>query len=142
MPQPMTTARNNQTLYVIATSIRKYPTRNCTKYRKVLLRWSIKLNLTIKLKSQKGIMTMFIHLASKAEMFNPRVKWNKEWIQVQSELQDSILSWLKPLHPYISIHILHTVLSIFPMVLTRRICLKVMCFFNWWSYPLFSWPST
>ena len=51
----MTTARNNQTLYVIATNIRKYPTRNCTKYRKVLLRWSIKLNLTIKLRVKRKL---------------------------------------------------------------------------------------
>ena len=27
-----------------------------------------------------------------------------------------------PLHPYISIHILHTVLYTFPVVLVRRIC--------------------
>ena len=34
-----------------------------------------------------------------------------------------------PLHPNISMHILHTVLYTFPKVLTRRICLTVKSFF-------------
>ena len=25
-------------------------------------------------------------------------------------------------------------------MLTRRICIKIKSFFNWWSFPLFSWP--
>ena len=41
MPQPATTARNNHTLYVMATSIRKYPTINWTTYRRVSLRWGM-----------------------------------------------------------------------------------------------------
>ena len=32
---------------------------------------------------------------------------------------------LKPSHPYIIMHILHTVHPIFPNVLTRRICSKI-----------------
>ena len=48
--------------------------------------------------------------------------------------------WVNPLHPNISIHILHTVLYTFPKVLTRRICLPIKSFFRWWSFPLFSWP--
>ena len=36
-----------------------------------------------------------------------------------------------PLHPSISMHILHTVLSTFPKVLTRRICLTIKSFFSW-----------
>ena len=44
------------------------------------------------------------------------------------------------LHPNISMHILHTVLYTFPMVLVRRICLPIKSFFSWWSFPLFSWP--
>ena len=35
-----------------------------------------------------------------------------------------------PLHPNISMHILHTVLYTFPNVLTRRICLTIEKFFN------------
>ena len=50
------------------------------------------------------------------------------------------LCLIKPLHPNISIHILHTVLYTFPKVLTRRICLTIKSFFSWWSFPLFSWP--
>ena len=37
-------------------------------------------------------------------------------------------------------HLLHTVLYTFPEVLTWRICLIVMSFFSWWSFPLLSWP--
>ena len=35
------------------------------------------------------------------------------------------ISLKKPLHPYIIVHILHTVLYTFPKVLTRRICLTI-----------------
>ena len=45
---------------------------------------------------------------------------------------------IDPLHPNISVHILHTVLCTFPKVLTRRICLTIKSFFSWWSFPLFS----
>ena len=38
--------------------------------------------------------------------------------------------FLNPLHPKISMHILHTVLYTFPLVLTRRICLKIKSFFT------------
>ena len=44
---------------------------------------------------------------------------------------------LNPLHPNISMHILHTVLCTFPKVLTGRICLTVKSVFNWSSFPLF-----
>ena len=47
---------------------------------------------------------------------------------------------LNPLHPNISMYILHTVLYIFPNVLTRRICLAIKSFFSWWSFCLFLWP--
>ena len=49
---------------------------------------------------------------------------------------------IKSLHPEISIHILHTVLSAFWKVLTRRICLTVKSFFCCWPFSLFSWPVT
>ena len=50
------------------------------------------------------------------------------------------LRWvLKPLHPNISIHNLHTVLCTFINVLTRRICPTIKSFSRWWSFPLFSW---
>ena len=42
-----------------------------------------------------------------------------------------------PLHPNISMHILHTVLCTFPKVLRRRICLTIRTFFSWWSFPVF-----
>ena len=53
-------------------------------------------------------------------------------------------SWavtVNPVHPNISMHILHTVLYTFPMVLTRRICFKFKSFFSWWLFPIFSRPQ-
>ena len=35
------------------------------------------------------------------------------------------------LHPDISMHILHTVLYTFPMILTKRICLTIKSVFSW-----------
>ena len=46
-----------------------------------------------------------------------------------------------PSHPKISMHILHTVLYTRPKVLTKRICLTINSFFNWWSFLPFSWPQ-
>ena len=40
----------------------------------------------------------------------------------------------------ISMHLLHTVLYTFLMVLIRRTCSTIKSFFWWWSFPLFSWP--
>ena len=40
----------------------------------------------------------------------------------------------------ISMHLLHTVLYTFPMVLIRRNCSTIKSIFWWWSFPLFSWP--
>ena len=44
-----------------------------------------------------------------------------------------------PSVPKISLRILHTAVYIFPMILTRRICLTIRSFFGWWSFSLFSW---
>ena len=38
-------------------------------------------------------------------------------------------------------YIIHNVLSTFPKVLTRRICLTIKSFFSWWSFVLFTWPK-
>ena len=38
---------------------------------------------------------------------------------------------VNPLHPNISMYILHTVLCTFPKVLTRRICVTVKGCFSW-----------
>ena len=55
-----------------------------------------------------------------------------------------IYNWLhdvfNPLHSNIRMHILQTVLYIFPYVLARRICLTIKRFFSWLLFPLFSWP--
>ena len=63
--------------------------------------------------------------------------WRKERAKHGPRLRASLLN---PLHPNISMNILHTVLCTFPKVLTRRICLPIKRFFPWWSFSLFSWP--
>ena len=62
----------------------------------------------------------------------------KLWKRNSQEFQLKKLVY--PLHPNISRHILHAVLYTFPKVLTRRICLTIISFYHWWSFPLFSWP--
>ena len=42
---------------------------------------------------------------------------------------------LNPLHPNISMHILHTALYTFPTVLTGRICLLIKRFLPRWTFP-------
>ena len=44
---------------------------------------------------------------------------------------------INPLHPNISVHILHTVLCTLTKVLTRRICLNIANFFSWGLFHLF-----
>ena len=41
-------------------------------------------------------------------------------------------AFFNPLHPEISMHILHSVLHKFPKVLIRRICLTIKSFLSWW----------
>ena len=43
------------------------------------------------------------------------------------------------LHQNISIHILHTVIFIFPTVMARRICFTIRSFLHWRSFPFYSW---
>ena len=47
--------------------------------------------------------------------------------------------YLNPIHPNISMHILHTFLYIFTEVMTRRICQTIKSFLSCWSFPLISW---
>lgn len=49
---------------------------------------------------------------------------------------------INPLHLNINIHILHSALYTFFVVLTRRICLKIKSCFSCCSFPLFLWPSS
>ena len=49
-------------------------------------------------------------------------------ITLRNSLQPVEASFL---HHYFSIHNLHTDLSTFPVVLTRRICLRIRSFVNW-----------
>ena len=44
-----------------------------------------------------------------------------------------------PIHPCTGIRIIQIVLFTFPLVQTRRICLKISSFLKWWSFQLFSW---
>ena len=62
--------------------------------------------------------------------------WRKRWTKRRQRLGGLHLN---PLHPYISMHILHTDLSLFLMVLTRRICLTIKSFLSCRSFSLFLW---
>ena len=57
--------------------------------------------------------------------------WRQVVIQILLFAQSNFL------HPNINIHILHTVLVTFTMLLTRRIFLAIRSFLNKWSFPLF-----
>ena len=48
---------------------------------------------------------------------------------------------INPLHPKIRMHILYTLLYVFPKLLTGRIYLSIKVFLGWWPFPLFSWPE-
>ena len=53
----------------------------------------------------------------------------------------ALIAWaLNPLHANIRIHILHTVLFIFPIAIVRRIFVRIGCSPNKWSCLLFSLP--
>ena len=45
------------------------------------------------------------------------------------------IKYVNPLHPNISMHILHTVLRTFPKRLWRRICVTIKSCSSWWSSP-------
>ena len=80
-------------------------------------------------------------------------EYRASWLKVFTTFPDQIVNYsmvitrpkrilLNPLHPNISRHILHTVHHTCTMVLTRRIWLTIKSCFGWWSFPLFSWPSS
>ena len=49
-------------------------------------------------------------------------------------------SRINPLSPNINMHLLHTVLHTFLMVLLERICSNITTFHLWWSFHSLSWP--
>ena len=63
-------------------------------------------------------------------------KKKKEFMTKQLNTSCSFFS-LNPLHPNISMHILHTALYTFPKVLTGRICLPIKRFLPRWTFPFF-----
>ena len=71
-----------------------------------------------------------------------QLPWDFSFLWLASNFPNNITpeSYINPLHPNISMHILHTVLLTFPKVMTRRICLPIESFFAWWSFPFFLWP--
>ena len=68
-------------------------------------------------------------------------KWEKIFHMSPSMTSNQGTLILNPLYPNIIMHILHTVLYTFLMVLTRRIYLKIKSSFSWWSFSLISWPQ-
>lgn len=70
---------------------------------------------------------------------NKRVSFLSSIFWLQSErlvgFKQELTLYIKP------IPILHTILYAFPLSLKRRICLKIISFFVWSSFPLISWSS-
>ena len=64
-------------------------------------------------------------------------KKKKEFMTKQLNTSCSFFFSLNPLHPNISMHILHTALYTFPKVLTGRICLPIKRFLPKWTLPFF-----
>ena len=67
--------------------------------------------------------------------------WKAEAISSKVPCPTFTSLFFSPLHPNISIHILHNVSYVFPKELSRRICFTIKSFLSYWSYPLFSRPS-
>ena len=61
-------------------------------------------------------------------------------VQILRERPLFLWRGFNPLHPNITMHIRHTVPYTFPNMLTGKNHVKIKSFFNWWSFPLFSWP--
>ena len=103
------------------------------------------------------LLTLFVNRYEEQGKFRRQVKAQNLWQAIcQSQIEtgtpymlykdacnrksnQQVLKWVNPLHPNISMHILHTVLYTFPKVLTRRICLTIKSFFSLRSVPLFAW---
>ena len=67
--------------------------------------------------------------------------WTHVNIIVETERKTTVFyRGFNPLHPNMTMHISHTVLYTFPKMPTGKNHIKIKSFFNWWSFPLFSWP--
>ena len=82
---------------------------------------------------------------AKEETITLTDKLDQDWRNVKNLISlkvnpklEILLPLFNPLHSNVIMHILHTVLYIFPKVLTRRMCLLVKSFFCWASFPSFS----
>ena len=102
------------------------------------------------------LLTLFVNRYEEQGKFRRQVKAQNLWQAIcQSQIEtgtpymlykdacnrksnQQVLEWVDPLHPNISMHILHTVLYTFPRMLTRRICLTIKNFFSLRSVP-FAW---
>ena len=71
-----------------------------------------------------------VHTYTKKQKKNKKQKKTKQKKQKQKKKTRIINSPPNPLHPSISMQILHTVLYTFPVVLTRRICLTIKGFLS------------
>ena len=77
----------------------------------------------------------------KSQTINSLTTCHSSLSNCYSKISNATFSWVfNPLHPKISMHILHTVLITFPKEKRRRICLLIKSFISWWSFSSFSWP--
>ena len=79
-------------------------------------------------------------LIAVATNIHDKVSFNRECLRTFFFFNNIYNFWstINPLHPNISMHILHTVLNTFCYVLAGRICLTIKRFFSLLLLPLFS----
>ena len=78
------------------------------------------------------VLVMFLLLARPVSRCNLKPQCEKT-----SSVQHLSNQAINSLHPNVSMNILHTVLCVFCISLTRRICLSIKSFFRWQSCSLF-----
>ena len=74
---------------------------------------------------------------TESESRNRKLQWQSFSNLLYSKwYKGHLTSYFSPLHPNISMHILHTVLYTFHKVLTWRICSKIKSSFSWWLFNI------
>ena len=85
------------------------------------------------------VFTRFYTSASWRWRVEPSATW-LDTLKTSLSCTHTHVYYLNPLHPIISLHILHTALYTFLKVLKRRICLPIKSLLTCWPFPSFSWP--
>ena len=90
--------------------------------------------------TRRALLKWFKDFVQKKKSVTTTISYSNHTLYTHKLLPLHLSTQINPLHPNISINILHTVLCTFSKVLKRRICSTIKSFFSWWSFLLFSWP--